>query len=121
MKTLLEHDLDSVFAASDMMAAGALQAIEEAGLHVPEDISVVGFDDLPVATTTNPPLTTVRQSVDQLGGQAIQILIGLLEGDLTAPCQRKLPTQLVIRESCISANGASRHDPDHQSVSEERS
>lgn len=103
MKELLPRNVDAVFVASDLMAMGALQAIQEQGLRVPEDIGVVGFDDLPISSITDPPLTTIRQPIDQLGNQSIQLLIGLLEGEFTAPCQQKLPTQLIIRQSCGSA------------------
>jgi len=83
-----------------LMAAGALQAIQDQGLRVPEDVGVVGFDDLALASVTQPPLTTVRQPIDLLGGHSTRILIGLLEGEITPPYQQELPTQLIIRKSC---------------------
>ena len=100
MKTLLRHQVDAVFAANDMMALGAIRAIQESGLRVPDDISVVGFDDLPNASAANPPLTTVRQPVERLGELAIQALIDLCSGILETPYQAVLPVELVVRETC---------------------
>ena len=81
MRRLLAHRPDAVFASNDLMAVGALQAIAEAGLRVPDDIAVVGFDDLPIASRTNPPLTTVRQDIDAIGAAAVDLLIELVTGD----------------------------------------
>lgn len=100
MRALLQHQPDAVFVASDGMATGALRALREAGVRVPDDIAVVGFDDMPFATMSEPQLTTVRQPVQRLGYLATEGLIGLLEGTITPPYQVSLPTQLVIRESC---------------------
>lgn len=100
MKQLLEQGVDAVFAASDVMAVGAYQAIQEAGLRIPDDIAVVGFDDLPLATQIKPALTTVHQPIAQKAAIATSTLIGLIEGRMHAPIQVSLPTQLVIRESC---------------------
>lgn len=100
MKRLLQRGLDAVFVASDTMALGALTAIQEEGLRVPDDISLVSFDDLPVAATTRPPLTTVRQPIQEMGALAIKALINLLDGDLQTPYQVLLPVELVVRESC---------------------
>lgn len=100
MKYLLDQGVDAVFAASDVMAVGALEAIQEAGLHVPEDIAIVGFDDLPLATQVKPTLTTIRQPIAKKAAIATSTLIGLIEGRMQAPVQVLLPTQLVIRNSC---------------------
>ena len=99
---------EAVFVASDGMAIGALKAIRAAGLKVPADIALVGFDDIPSAATTEPPLTTVHQPIEQLGHLAAATLIDLLE---TAPAAANgaraqhivLPTELVIRRSCGQA------------------
>lgn len=105
MKTLLERRVDAVFVASDMMAIGALRAIKECGLGVPDDIALVGFDDHQMATTTLPPLTTVHQPIMQLGATGARKLIEIVENRITEEeCQIVLPTRLIIRESC----GASR-------------
>ncbi|MGA9397004.1 MAG: LacI family DNA-binding transcriptional regulator, partial [Anaerolineaceae bacterium] len=75
MQTLLPAKPDAVFAASDMMAIGAMRAVREAGLKIPDDVAFVGFDDLPVATMSDVTLTTVRQPVVQFGIKAVEMLI----------------------------------------------
>ncbi|MGH2544121.1 MAG: LacI family DNA-binding transcriptional regulator, partial [Ardenticatenaceae bacterium] len=106
MQRLLELPLaqrpEALFVASDAMAAGALRALRAAGLRVPDDVAVVGFDDTPVATTLEPSLTTIRQPIEQLGFTAASVLINALErGSEEATPQRiVLPTELIIRESC---------------------
>jgi len=89
----------AVFAADDAMAAGALRATREAGLAVPADLSLVGFDDAPIATLTEPPLTTVRQPVYELGAEAARLLTDQLRGRVASPAQRRLPVELVVRRS----------------------
>ncbi|NTW03299.1 MAG: LacI family transcriptional regulator [Oscillochloris sp.] len=89
----------AVFVASDTMAIGALRALTEVGLRVPTDIALVGFDDLPAAAYTSPPLTTVRQPIGELGATAVRILIEQIEGAVSPPLTI-LPTQLVLRASC---------------------
>lgn len=102
MKELLSEasSLDGVFVASDAMAIGAIRAIREHGLDVPHDIAVVGFDDVPLASQVDPPLTTVRQPIREMGETACRLLIQLIEG--TEILQRKVifQTQLIIRHSC---------------------
>ena len=102
MQRLLPHRPDAVFVASDTTAMGALQAIRGAGLTVPGDIGLVGFDDLPQATMVDPPLTTVRQPVRRMGALAAEMLIDSLENGAEAPRRAVLPTELVIRGSCGS-------------------
>ena len=92
-------DLDGVFCANDLMAAGALRALRDAGRRVPEDVSVIGFDDAPLATTTTPPLTTVHQSPEQMGREMVGLLLETLNDPTTAPRSRILPTHLVVRGS----------------------
>jgi len=91
--------LDGVFVASDLMAAGALTALREAGKGVPTDVSVVGFDDRPLARHLSPPLTTVRQPIEDLGRSATRMLLQLLAGEPAPAEPTVLPTQLVVRES----------------------
>ena len=100
MKRLLPMHPDAVFAASDMMALAAIRAIQEAGLNVPDDIAVVGFDDIPPASTSKPALTTVRQPVVQTGKIVAEMLIEMIEHPNLAPQRVVLPTELVIRASC---------------------
>lgn len=98
---LLERqpDLDAIFAASDLMAVGALQALQRAGRRVPEDVAVVGFDDSVVATTTQPQLTSVHQPTGDLGRQMIMRLREALDGPSLVPSVTVLPTHLVVRAS----------------------
>ncbi|GAA3926410.1 LacI family DNA-binding transcriptional regulator [Actinoplanes auranticolor] len=99
MRTLLDRhpDLDAVFAASDNMAAGALRVLAEAGRSVPADVAVVGFDDLQIAERTEPPLTTVHQSIQDLGKEMTRMLLGLIAGQERSSII--LPTRLVQRGS----------------------
>lgn len=108
MQRLLPQRPDAVFAASDTMARGALRALRSAGLAVPDDIAIVGFDDLPGSAVADPPLTTVRQPILRLGVQAVECLVDLLTHGVQPPRQVVMTTQLVIRQSC----GAKRFRPD---------
>ena len=103
MQQLLPRQPEAVFAASDTMAIGALHAIREAGLRVPEDIALVGFDDTSLAARTDPPLTVVRQPARQLGQLAVDLLLELIEQPDAPPRCSVLPTELVVRESTGSA------------------
>lgn len=91
---------DSIVAASDMMAVGAIKAIEEAGLRVPDDIAVVGYDDSPFAAAMWPSLTTIRQDALGLGMAAADSVLAMLEKPDDPPPTVIFPTELVIRESC---------------------
>jgi LacI family transcriptional regulator len=100
MQQLLSRQPDAVFAASDAMAMGALRALREAGRRVPEDVALVGFDDLPFAARTEPPLTTVRQPIHRMGTMTVETLIELIEQPASSPYHLILPTELVVRASC---------------------
>lgn len=103
MQRLLQASPAAVFVASDSMAIGALKALRQAGLRVPHDVALIGFDDIPIAAALEPALTTVRQPIHRLGALAVEVLLGLLEGPPEAepPIQKIiLPTELVVRESC---------------------
>lgn len=100
MQRLLEQNPDAVFAASDAMALGAMRALREAGKKIPDDVALVGFDDLPIAGRTEPPLTTVRQHIQRAGFVAAETLIDLITDKDKAPRHLILPTELVIRDSC---------------------
>ena len=101
MQTLLAHQPDAVFCASDAMAQGAMRAITEAGLSIPQDVAVVGFDDMPFAAHLKPPLTTVRQPVQRLGETAVDLLIQRLKQPSDSqPTVKTLTTELIIRSSC---------------------
>ena len=88
---------DAIFAASDLIAIGAIRALERAGRSVPRDVSVVGYDDVPVARYSRPALTTIRQDT-ALAGRLL--LSKLLNGEATNLRSERLPTDLVVRESC---------------------
>ena len=89
--------LDAVFAASDMMAVGALRALREAGKRVPEDVALASYDDMPIAANTNPPLTTVRQPIHRNGIIAAETLFDMIEHPGSPPRRIVLPAELVIR------------------------
>jgi len=92
----------AVFVASDLVAFGALAAIYERGLAVPQDMAVVGFDDVRLARYITPPLTTVRLPAYELGARAMRMVIEMIEGKKPAETEVFLETELVIRESCGS-------------------
>jgi DNA-binding LacI/PurR family transcriptional regulator len=100
MRTLLDDDprLDAVFIASDLMADGALRVLRQAGRRVPDDIAIIGFDDVEIARYTEPPLTTVRQPIAEIGRSLVRQLLRLTAGEEVEPALI-LPTELVIRES----------------------
>ncbi|MFJ3385106.1 MULTISPECIES: LacI family DNA-binding transcriptional regulator [unclassified Curtobacterium] len=88
----------AVFAANDSSAIGVLHAAAELGLRVPQDLSVIGFDDVPQASTTTPPLTTVAQPLADLGAAAVEMLLTMLRGE-PAPEHVRLSTSLRVRQS----------------------
>jgi LacI family transcriptional regulator len=94
----------AVFAANDMSAIGVLQAARELGLRVPEDLSVIGFDDIPEAASSTPPLTTLAQPLHDIGAQALRMLVELL-ADREVPSRVHLPAELVVRGSTGPASG----------------
>ena len=89
----------ALFAHSDLIALGAIRELRLAGQAVPHDVSVVGFDDLPVAPYMDPPLTTVHQPMEELGALAATLLLDQLAGEPAAAGNRLLPAELVIRDS----------------------
>jgi len=92
-------EFEAIFAADDESAAGAMMALREAGLRIPEDVAVVGFDDTLLASHLVPPLTTVHAPIEQAGRLAVQQLVQLIQGEATEAVTL-LPTELVIRQSC---------------------
>ncbi|WP_329194148.1 LacI family DNA-binding transcriptional regulator [Streptomyces sp. NBC_01435] len=92
-------EFDSVFAHNDISAAGVLRALRAAGRSVPGDIAVVGFDDIPMAEHTEPPLTTVRQPARRMGETAARVLLSHLGGTAVPDAPVVLPTELVVRHS----------------------
>lgn len=99
MSRLLQRapDLDAVFVASDQMAMGAMRVLAQAGKSIPGDIAIVGFNDIPGARHTSPPLTTVNQPIHALGREMARMLLALMADDHPSPLI--LPTRLVVRDS----------------------
>ena len=96
----------AVFAAADMMAIGAMRAVQAAGLRVPDDVSVVGFDDIQIAPLVNPALTTIRQDKVGLGLAAARALIEQIDNPEVTPPVLTLPVGLVPRASTAAVPGA---------------
>ena len=92
-------DFDAIFCGDDEAASGALQALQEAGRRVPQDVAVVGFDDITFARYLNPPLTTVRAPTEQVGLEAVRLLVKVIINQSYEQTVL-LPTELVIRQSC---------------------
>ena len=90
----------AVFVASDNVAMGAKSALREAGLRIPEDVSIIGFDDIPWAQYSDPPLTTVRLPAQELASQACLMLVDLMQGLVPERSHQVLDTELVVRKSC---------------------
>ena len=99
MAELLEArpDIDAVFVASDLMAAGAMAAIQDSGRTIPGDVAVGGFDDSGLAATLDPPLTTMRQPFERISAEMVRLLLEVIEGQ--APAAVTLPTTLIDRKS----------------------
>ena len=96
----------AIFAANDLMAFGAMDALKAAGLRIPQDVSIVGFDDIPAAAHVHPRLTTVRQPLAEISAQAVEMLLARLRDDAApAPQQVELPSALILRESTGAAPG----------------
>ncbi len=89
----------AVIAGNDLQALGVYQAAREARLHIPEDLSVVGFDDLPVAQWVGPPLTTVRQPLVEMAIAAAELVLAMARGEQPGQTRVELATELVVRES----------------------
>ncbi|MAU12202.1 MAG: LacI family transcriptional regulator [Anaerolineaceae bacterium] len=104
MQHLIPLRPDAVFIQSDTMALGAMRALRDAGLSVPDDMAIVSFDDLPPALLTEPHLTTVRQPVHDVGMLAVETLIERCANPGQPPKHVVLPTELVIRGTCGAAN-----------------
>jgi DNA-binding LacI/PurR family transcriptional regulator len=94
----------AIFAYNDMSAIGAIRALQEQGLRVPQDISVLGFDDIPGAAFHNPSLTTVRQPLNRMGEVAAQTLLDRIEGKKEYPSEIAIEPELVVRESTANAS-----------------
>lgn len=91
---------DAIACANDQTALGVIYALRERGFRIPEDVAVTGFDDIPVARHLNPPLTTVRQPIHDLGATAFEVLLSMINGERATERQLILPLQVVLRRSC---------------------
>ena len=103
MRALIERRVTAVFCFSDEMAIGAMRAIREAGLSCPAQVSVIGFDDLPLASFFQPALTTIAQPKGRIGRCAVELLVALLRGSEPPARQVTLQHQLVVRNSTAPA------------------
>ncbi len=102
----------AVVAAADLMAAGAIQCLADRGLHAPDDVAIVGFDDIPLAALLQPALTTVRQDKEGLGAAAAQAVVRMIADPELEPPAVTLPVELVVRESSGGARaGRGREAP----------
>jgi DNA-binding LacI/PurR family transcriptional regulator len=102
MQTLLASgkEFTAVFVASDNVAMGVKSALREAGLRIPGDISIMGFDDIPWAQYSDPPLTTIRLPAQELASEACMLLLDLMKGSVPKERNLVLDTELVVRKSC---------------------
>lgn len=89
----------AIFAGNDLTAIETMEVARSLGLRIPEDLSVIGFDNVPESALASPPLTTIQQPIQQMGAEAVRMLIDLIDGKERAP-HLQLPTSLVIRSSC---------------------
>ncbi len=102
MKKMLPHRPDAVFSQSDIMAIGAMRAVREAGLRIPEDVAFVGYDDLPISSVSPIKLTTVRQPITHFGIKAVEMLLDMIENGTKVANRMILGTELVVRDTCGS-------------------
>lgn len=96
----LSEQPTAIFASNDMMAFGVMEAARERGLRLPEDLSIVGFDDIPQASYVHPALTTIRQPLEEMGRSATHLLLKYIAHPNAEIERIELPTRLIIRESC---------------------
>ncbi len=97
---LIEQHPDAIFVSNDTMALGALRAMREMKINVPDDIAIVGFDDIPNASSSPIPLTTVRQPTQKMGRAAVNTLLAMIDQKKEIHQNKIFSTELVIRESC---------------------
>lgn len=102
VKKLLDYQVSfsAIFAQNDRMALGAMRALRDKGLRIPEDVSVIGYDDLPLTAYFDPPLTTIRQPIEKFGQIGAQLLIETINKPGIEPKVVRLDPQLVVRETC---------------------
>lgn len=112
---LLQRDAPTaIFACNDLMAIGVLRAAAELDLHIPKDLALVGYDDIELASYTNPPLTTIKQPKVKMGLAALKFLLSRIQDKQSAPQSVLLPVSLVIRGSCGAQNVANSNQGGEQ-------
>jgi len=100
-KQMLEKKLDftAIFAYNDMMAFGSMQAIKEKGLRIPEDIGLVGYDDIPFSSLISPALTTIRLKKQELGIESVKLLLSHINGNREKPKKIMLDVDIIVRKT----------------------
>jgi LacI family repressor for deo operon, udp, cdd, tsx, nupC, and nupG len=116
-----QRKFTAVFCSNDEMAIGAMRALRSRGFRVPEDVSVIGFDDMRFARYCDPPLTTIAQPMGEMGREAMNMMIEILINPHAPPLERILPTQLVVRGSTASCSVPRRLGPRRQRSAQKRS
>jgi len=107
----------AIFACNDLCAAGAIQALTDSGVSVPNDVAIVGYDDTLFCTVTQPPLTSVRMPIEEMGAMSARMLMAKIEGDFLGDPQPVLPVSLTIRQSCgASSANVATEAPSSRSV-----
>jgi DNA-binding LacI/PurR family transcriptional regulator len=96
---LVQRGVTAIICASDPLALGAIRAVRRAGLDVPKDVSIIGYDDSAFMTCTDPPLTTVRQPIEAMGRAAVELLANQISGNTVAPDELLFEPELVVRAS----------------------
>lgn len=91
-------NIDAIFAANDLLALSAMHALQERGANIPDDVAVIGFDDIPIAEYAMPPLTTIRQNIVEGGNTIVRSLMKIISGEGAA--SKMMPAELIIRQSC---------------------
>ncbi len=116
----------AIFASNDLTAYGVMEAVRDRGLRIPEDMFIIGFDDIPQSLMTHPTLTTVRQPLQEMGCTAVQMLLNLIDNPDQPQEPVRLNTQLVLRGTCqaLASNDISAHTthsaPSHRNAHPKR-
>jgi DNA-binding LacI/PurR family transcriptional regulator len=105
LELVANPDVTAVFVANDQMALGLLRTLHETGRRIPDDISVVGFDDIPEAAYFTPPLTTVRQNFNEMGRRSLLLLLEQIESGVREPRRETVPPELIVRASTTATAG----------------